>query len=136
MVEEGDVQVARHGRQGQRPRVSPFAADVGHGDADLARVSKGYDAVGVHAMVVDAVGNPEGVHHAPGPLQRVVAEGDAEAVEQSSSTRPRRASSSSLLVEDSVNAQSILLLNFIKEYSKVVLFILFKGKVVDRNDNK
>jgi len=82
VVEEGDVQVARHGRQGQRPRVSPFAADVGYGDADLARVSKGYDAVGVHAMVVDAVGNPEGVHRAPVPLQRVVAEGDAEAVEQ------------------------------------------------------
>lgn len=45
---------------------------------------QGYDAVGVvpHAMVVDAVGNPEGVHRAPGPHQRVVAKGDAEAVQQ------------------------------------------------------
>jgi uncharacterized protein YaiI (UPF0178 family) len=93
-------------------------------------------------MVIDVVGNPEGVHRAPGPLQRVVAEGGVEAIEQ---VIVDEADESNLVVtvgisyaqvEDYVNAQNIIVELLTKEYSKVMLFILSQGKAVARNDNK
>jgi hypothetical protein len=66
-------------------------------------------------MVVDAVGNPEGVHRAPGSLQRVVVEGGVEAIEQVIVDESKESilvvivGISYAQVEDSINAQNISL---------------------------
>jgi uncharacterized protein YaiI (UPF0178 family) len=66
-------------------------------------------------MVIDAVGNPEGVRRAPGSHQCVVVEGGVEAIEQAIVDESKESilvvtiGISYAQVEDSINAQNISL---------------------------